>query len=154
MSQESTARAALGVGGPVIVADRVFQVKPLELDAEIEISDEMRRLAFKQLGHGGYFAEARPLLDWLNANGMQGAAAAHIKNLSDLQAKKELPSGDAAEQARRTPEGVALELFLRTRDTHPDVGKEDIAAVITSVNAPAIHASIKAAISKDANDPH
>lgn len=135
--------------GPVAFCGRELVVESLATAQEIGLLRAMRRLAKKQFGPGGFVQRGRPMLDWMRANGMAGEASAALAELVRMEGAGADPDDDVAEAARQTPEGVATELFWRTRRTHPDATLAELMSVVTDANALDVHLQILAAVRPD-----
>jgi hypothetical protein len=62
-------------------------------------------------------------------------------------------STDAAYEYRQTPDGVALELYWRTRRAHPEVTRDQLRAVVTEATAVAVHLLMLRALEGKAATP-
>lgn len=137
----------LAAGGVVDVAGQAFRVRPLGLREETALYRELGRRAKAAMGPGGYFARLRPRLDWLAGEKLFDVRAAVVAELTRLEATHELPADDVVDEYRRTPDGVALELFARTRADHPAATEKELRAVVTEANAVAVHFALLEAVS-------
>lgn len=118
---------------PVSLPDgTVLAVQKLSVVGEQRILAELSRRLYASFGPGGYFANMKPALDWMQAQGMSAAYAQAVSDLTRLTATKTMPGFDAVLEYRQTPDGLATELFLRTRKTHPDLAE---ALIRTQLNA-------------------
>ena len=146
MKAEQLANAA----GPVEVGALTFMVQELSVQAEIGLLRRMRSLARAALGPGSFYAAALPTLEWMKANGHHGDRAHLMRIVGELVATGGNVSEDLTEEFRQSADGVAEELFWRTRKTHPDAGRDEIRAVINEVNALEAHLGILEAIAPKA----
>lgn len=147
----SEQKAAAGAGGTVQIGDRTVYVEPLPYRQEVALFDDLRKIA-KSLS-GDFLRAVEPMLDRLEKMKTPAAAARAgviLETVARMEARQELPGDDAAEQARKTPKGVALELWYRSRRLHPTVDLAELEAVITEINADDLHWQIREALgSKD-----
>lgn len=125
-----TLNEAAGKCATVTVADRVFQLSPITLRAGQRLWQVFESIARRTDGErtaAAYrVAAAAPTPE------MQAEAVREII--------REVKRGDPLSDhqiavARRSPDGVIEELFAYTRDTHPDVTKGDLTAIINATNA-------------------
>lgn len=139
----SEQKAAAGAGGTVRLGDRAVYVAPLAIREEAALLDDLRRLAKEQ--QGDFLRPVEGLLDRLEKMKTPQAAARAaliLETVARMEARRELPGDDAAHEARRTPRGVALELWYRGRKAHPTLSLAELEAVVTEANAAAVHAAI------------
>ncbi len=129
----------LGRAGVVPVADRLFTVTELPGEAEVGLLAQLRLKAREAFGPLSFFRDALPVVDALKAAGRHDEAAGLQAQAGQLVLSRSGASTDAAYDFRQTPDGVALELFWRTRATHPEVAREQFRAVVTEANALAVH---------------
>lgn len=133
--------------GTVDVAGRVFVVTELPTEAEFGFGSMLRLKAREQMGPGSFFAPALPVADWLRSQDRHGEANGLLRTAAELVLSKAGASDDAGYDYRQSPDGVAFELFTRTRATHPEATEKELRAVITAVNAAHVHQQIVRAIS-------
>lgn len=133
-------------GGVVSVAGQEFRVRKLSARGEDALARELGRRAKAAMGPGGYFARLKPKLEWLAAEKMFDVRVAVVETLTRLEALSELPASDVIDEYRATADGVACELFFRTREDHPAVSEKDIRAVVTAANALPVHAAVLDAV--------
>lgn len=107
----------------------------LDVIGEQRIMDELGRALLATYGPGSYFANAKPVLDWLGENKMHADRQQMVSELTRLVAVKAIPELGAIFEFRSTPDGLACELFLRTRKTHPDLAQAVIRADLNAVTA-------------------
>lgn len=129
-------------GGTVYVGDRPVPILKLSTAGEIAFQNDLARRAKKALGSGGYFERSRDALEYLKANKLYGEFELAVKHIAGMEAGGSLPSGEAIDAFRQCADGVAVELFWRTRKSCPDMKLEEIAAVITETNALDVHLQI------------
>lgn len=113
----------------------VLTCQKLDMIGEQRIMDELGRALAATYGPGSYFANAKPVLDWLSEQGMYGDRQQMVSELTRLVAVKALPDMAAVFEFRATPDGLATELFLRTRKTHPDLAQPVIRTQLNAVTA-------------------
>lgn len=147
MGSEQVVRAC----GPVSIGPLVFVVQELPLEGEIGLRAKLRSLAREAWGPGSHFANVLPVAKWLRDQNQHQDAAALVAAVAPLVATKAGASEDAAEVYRQSPDGVAWELFFRTRATHPDATRAEIRAIINEVNALTVHVAILEALSPKAS---
>jgi hypothetical protein len=145
-----------GGGGTVRLADLCLYVEPLPFRLEEALLLDLRRLA-KSLD-GDYYAACLPVLDRLakeSKDNPQRAAdrAAMVDAVTRMEALRVLPSGDAAEAARRTPKGVALELWYRARRSTPSLQLRELESVVTAANADDLFWQLLDALAGGGDDP-
>lgn len=140
----------VNAGGEVRVGDLVFLVRELSVAGEIGLGNRFRALAKKAMGPGSFYANARPVLDYLREQGQHADRAALMAEVSRLVATGAAASDDAAEEFRRSPDGVAEELYWRTRQTHPDATLNEFRAAVNDVNALEVHLGIMEALAPKA----
>lgn len=138
-----------GAGGTVKLGDRLLYVEPLPHRQEQALLDDLRKLAKVQ--GTDFLKPMEPMLERLmseakNRPHVAGWMQIAIETAARMTANGDLPGSDAAEVARRSPEGVALELWYRTRRTHPSITQPELAACITAVNAADVHWQIREAL--------
>lgn len=139
--------------GEVKIGSHVFTVKELTIEMEIGFGNTIRRLAKKALGPGGFYANARETLEYLNSINQPADRNTLMQVVATLTAQGASVSDDLAYEYRQSPDGVAEELYWRTRDNHPDFSKQEFRAVINDVNALEIHLQIMRAISPKEKTP-
>lgn len=147
-----------GGGGTVRVAghdgtELALYVEPLPFRHEVAFVEDLRRLARRQAGD--FVAAVEPVLDRLaklKTPEAAARAAVVLETAARMECKRELPGDDAAEAARRTPAGVALELWYRARRTSPALQLRELEAVVTEANAADLHWQIREALGA-ADDP-
>lgn len=145
-------KAVVGGGGTVRVKggdgnELVLYVEPLPFRQEVSFLEDLRRLAKAQAVD--FVAAVEPVLDRLaklKTPDAAARAAVVLETAARMEAKGELPGDDAAEQARRTPRGVALELWFRGRRTNPSLNLRELEAVVTDANALDLHWQIREAL--------
>lgn len=149
MSQTAPAHAPAGVGIIKIAGKELF-VRKLSQAREQQFRRHLGRIAKENLGPGGFFQRAQPTLEWLRAQkSMFAEWQMTVETLAKMSGGGALPDDNAIFEARESVAGVVLELFLRTRDTHPNLGKDEIAAIITEANVLDVHLEILDALTDE-----
>jgi hypothetical protein len=121
---------------PITLPDgTVLTVQKLSVIGEQKLFQELASRLLTSFGPGGYFANAKPALDWLQSQGMGAAYAQAVSDLTRLTATRALPDMQAVDDFRQTPDGLAAELFLRTRKTHPDLAEPLIRTQLNPLTA-------------------
>jgi hypothetical protein len=135
---------------PVTLPDgTVLTVQKLALTGEQRILQELSRRLFQSFGPGGYFANMKPALDWMQSQGMTAAYSQAVSDLTRLTATKTMPGFEATMEFRQTPEGLACELFLRTRKTHPDLAEQLIRSQLNAATVTDVYEALEAGLSAD-----
>lgn len=152
-----TAAQQAGAGGTVRLrgdgAELAIYVEPLPFRLEVALADDLRRLAKRQVGD--FVRAVEPVLDRLaKVKTPEAAARAGVvlQTAAAMEARQELPGDDAVESARRTPAGVALELWHRGRRAQPTLVLRELEAAVTEANAADLHLQIREALGS-ADDP-
>lgn len=130
MSSENN-RTSAGVGGTIRLGELMLFIEPLPFRQEVALLDDLRKLAKE--AKGDFLLAVEPMLDRLaklKTPEAANRAAVILETVARMEARQELPGDDAAEQARKSPKGVALELWYRSRRLHPTVQIRDLEAVI------------------------
>lgn len=140
ITEQSPART----GGVVEVAGRTFLVEKLPARQEEGLANLLEAEAKKAAGKGGHFAAFRDELEWLREAGLAAEWQQLLRYLPELKVLGVPPVPIV--EFRKTPRGAALELYHRTRGTHAEVALDQIAAVITEVNAPDVAFQIAEAV--------
>lgn len=130
-----------------------FVVQELSTAAEIGLLRRLRVMAKQALGPGSFYAAAMPTLNWMKEQGQHADRAQLMEIIGRLVATGGHVSDDAADEFRRSPDGVAEELFWRTRKTSPEAARDELKAVINEVNALEVHLAILEAIAPKAPAP-
>jgi hypothetical protein len=144
----------LATSGLVTLGDRDLIVSKLSIEDEAALRTALDKGAFESLGPGGYFARIAPTLAWLRDNKLLPEWQLAVTETTRLQATGQPPSDDIVMQFRQSAKGVALELFFRTRKTHPEIRSvKELEAVITDANATVIHRQMIEAITGGSDDP-
>jgi hypothetical protein len=141
MSQQMTTAQ-----GNVTIADLVFVVQELPTESEIGLRAKLRAEARKAWGPGSFYANVLPVAKWAREQGQQQDAAQMVASVAPLIARLDGASEDAAELYRQSPDGVAWELFFRTRKTHPEADRAEFRAIVNEVNAVEVYLAILEAI--------
>ena len=127
----------------------VLRCEVLPQDGEDRLWQELGRHLVASYGPGGYFANARGALDYLQKESLGAAYSQMVSELTRLTATKTTPGLQAIDEFRQTPEGLAKELFLRTRKTHPELAEELIRSQLNGVTAWRVCAEMWAALADD-----
>jgi hypothetical protein len=140
--------------GPVTIAGRVLTIEELPASAEYGLLQELRRGSKRAYGPGGYFARMAPVLAYLREKKLHAEHNQALAELTRLEATGVDPADDEADAYRRSPDGVACELFWRCRRSHPEVTQAELRAIITDANALDVHLQIRRVLAGDlGNDP-
>lgn len=132
--------------GAVAIGPASFVVQELPVEAEVSLRVRLRALARQQLGPGSFYANIYPAAEYARKLGQHQDAANLVSSVAPLIATQVGASEDAAELYRMTPDGVAWELYYRTRETHPDAEMKEFRAVLNEVNAFGVYMQILRAI--------
>lgn len=135
MSDEKKDGGAATGGGVLKIGAAEFFVRKLSVVRENALWDHLASEAKKSYGQGGFVEKGAGLLEWMASTGRGNMMEAALRKLVEMEAKDEPPSLAAIEKYRRSPDGVALELWHRTRDDHKDMTREKYRAVVNEVNA-------------------
>jgi len=135
---------------PVPLPDgTVLTCRKLDLIGERRILDELGRALLASYGKGSYMANAKPVLDWMADNKMHADRPQVVAEIARMVAVKAAPPDHAIWDYRATPAGLARELFLRTRETHPDLAEEVILTQLNAVTAWRVAAELERGLSED-----
>jgi hypothetical protein len=150
-----TAEQMVNPGGPVELRDATGKTvtvyaHELPTQAEIGLLRRLRAMARQALGPGSFYTAAAPTLKWMKDQGLHEDRAHLMEIVGRLIATGGGVSDEAADEFRRSPDGVAEELFWRTRKTCPDVELADLKAAINDVNALEVHLAMLDAIAPKA----
>jgi hypothetical protein len=107
---------------------------------------DLRRKLRESYGPGGFFANAKPYLEWLKSQKLSAEYSLAVSRITEMEASAELPTEQAAETFRQTPTGVAIELWHRARKYDVCVTLQDLRSIITEVNALEVHLQLIEAI--------
>lgn len=132
--------------GPVSIGPLTFLVQELPVEGEIGLRAKFRAMARDAWGPGSFYANVMPAAKWAREQGQHQDAAALVSAVAPFIATKAGASEDAAELYRQSPDGVAWELYFRTRQTHPDATQNEFRAVLNEVNALTVHVAILEAL--------
>lgn len=124
-----TTEFALDVNGTA------YTVSKLSVIGETRLFKELGRRLHASYGPGGYLANIRSALTWLESQKMHAAYQQLVSDAGRLEMVKAVPGIDAIDEYRQTPDGLACELFLRTRKTHPDLAEPVIRSQLNELNA-------------------
>jgi hypothetical protein len=114
--------------GTVEVAGKKFTVQELGYAEELRLGVLLRKLHAEE--HGNAWKRTRAMIEEIPRH-MQGPSVAECVR---IEAAGELPGLDALNEARTSPKGVALELWMRARKNHKGLALEECQAIITDVN--------------------
>jgi hypothetical protein len=140
-------------GGAVAVAGRTFIVKKLSVAAEYALGQMQAAAAKAALGDGGFYSRNAKFVDHLRAQGRHADADAAVRRIVEMEVAGEAMSPEAVEAYRRSAPGLAAELYHRTRQTHPEVAADELAAIVTPVNAPEVFLALLDAITSEKKPP-
>jgi hypothetical protein len=146
MAADNKAEKPTG-GGIVTVGPVDFMVRELSAAAELRLLGLFCKNAKDAWGPGGFYANAQPMLKWMKDQGEHEDRAAMLETIGRMQAKGESASAEAGYAYRLTPDGVADEMFYRTRETHRETTLKDFRALVNDVNAFEVHEAIIGAVS-------
>lgn len=125
--------------GTVNAGGLSLTVTPLSQADEVRLYDRLRDRA--KAAQGNYLAANRAMVDSADPRDRQTVVAELVR----MEAERQPLSPQAVHLFRRTPEGAQVELYARTRVSHPQVTETDIAAVVTAANAVEVHEQLVAA---------
>lgn len=137
----------------VRLGDRQVVLTALSVAEEEALGAELRKLAKATLGPGGYFAQAEASLRWLSDKGMVGVMRIAAERIAAMEATGAEPSPEMFDAARRSPAGVALELWLRARHAQPSLTLPEVQAVVTTANALDLYLQVQAVLAGGSDDP-
>ncbi len=140
-------------GGNVVIGDRTLFVRVLGLREENALRLELSRRAKPAYGPGGLFQKMAPYTDWLKEQKRAAEFSIVIGRITEVAMFDEPLTDAAIEGFRMTPEGVAAEIYFRTRQTHAELSEADIRAVVTTANAVELHLAILGAITPPEREP-
>lgn len=132
---DPTPDPAATIGGVVSVAGRDFLARKLTVEGELALLAALRGLADRQAGPGGLFERMAGKLKFLADTKQFAVLNRVVDRLTEIEAAGAGVGEDAVYACRQTPAGAALELFHRTRLTHPDVSLREFEAIVTAANA-------------------
>jgi len=145
-----TARDLMTTEFPLTLPDgTVLRVQCLSVEGEDRLLRELGRRLFDSYGPGGYFAAMKSSLDYLQKNNMHAAYSQAVTELTRLTATKTKPGFEAIHEFRQTPEGLACELFLRTRGTHPELAQDLIRTQLNDLTAWQVCAALWEGLAED-----
>src|SRR5690348_9025861 len=113
-----TGDQATNAPGTVTIGPLVFLVQELTIEGEIGLRAKLRALTRESFGPGSFYANILPAVKWMREQGLHQDAAALVASVAPLIATKAGASDDAMEVYRQSAEGVAWEIFYRTRKTN------------------------------------
>lgn len=121
--------------GAVEIGGKSFLVEALNLELEIGLNAHLSKLTREAMGPAGFLAAIKEGIDFLKSAGLHAEALEVVREAGRMQASGATPAPAAVEAFRQTAKGAAVELFWRTRKTHPDVTLQQLEAIITEINA-------------------
>lgn len=145
-----TTGPATSAGGMVVVGELTFSVGKLSVSGERQLRRGLEGVARTQRD-ASHTAALHKFWSELRAAGLTDEWAVSVRHATDAVTGP--VSGAELFDARTSPNGVALELFLRTRKAHPQVTLEAIKAIITDDNADAVFEAMLAAVTDDQKSP-
>lgn len=122
--------------GMVTVAGQTFTVSELNVGEEMRLALLLRQLYQKQ--NGNAYRRVKEMIGEMPKEQQPYAVAECVR----IEAQGELPGSNAMELARTTPQGVALEMWLRIRKDHPEVSQAALEAIINDVNCLDVYSDI------------
>lgn len=134
--------------GPVQIGPVTFVVEQLSIEGEFGLLAYLRSLTKKALGPGSFYANSLPVAAWLKSRGEAAEAAALLAETAKLVATGAAPDDAAVWAFRETPDGVAAELFMRTRRTSPAATEAEIRACINEANVLEVRLAMLDAVSE------
>lgn len=135
---------------PVPLPDgTVLTCRKLDLIGEQRLMGELGRALVASYGPGSYMANAKPVLDWLTEQKMHADRQQMVSELARMVATKAQPSFEAVLDFRATPAGLARELFLRTRQTHPELAEGVVLSQLNAVVAWQVWLDLERGLSAD-----
>ncbi len=127
----------------------VLACRKFDLIGENRVLSELGRALLASYGPGSYLANARPVLDWLTEQKMHADRQQMVSELTRLVATKAQPTFEAVMDFRATAPGLAKELFLRTRQTHPELAEGVILSQLNDVVAWQVWLDVERGLSAD-----
>lgn len=140
-------------GGTVAVGSLRLHVEPLSTRQELALRRQLADIHRTTIGRGGFFARAKPSLDWMRENGMTAEWSLAVQEITRMSASGDDPGTEAIDDARRSRPGVVAELYARTRRTHPEVKPAELEAVVTEAIAEDVHEQIVRAVTDEKKAP-
>lgn len=135
--------------GILELGGHAFRIAKLVVEREAELWRHLELEARKARGPGGLFSRMAPKLKWLRENGMGAEWTEAVQVITNLEAGNFKASEDEIFDFRRTPAGVAIEMWHRCRDAHPGTTLDEIRAVLTEVNAPDVYRRVQEIVRGD-----
>lgn len=114
--------------GTVEVAGKVFTVSDLSAEGELHLGALLAKLYEKQ--NGSPYARAKDMIEEMPEKYRQWAITEAVRG----KIAGETPGFQAWMEARRTPEGTRLELYMRARKHHPDLRQVEVDAIVNEMN--------------------
>lgn len=140
-------------GGVVTVAGHQFLARKLATDGELGLLAALRAGAEQAVGRGGLFERFAGRLAYLADTKQFAVLNRVVDRLTDLEADGAAVTPEQVYAFRQTPAGAALELFHRTRLTHPAVTQQELAAIVTDANALHVSQQIDEAVTDAGKAP-
>ncbi len=125
-------------------ADVIVGVVELSTAGELNLWNTMKGRAKKALGPATFWANAKA--------GMDACGDENFKALLASTAASMIVTGggvhdDAVQDHRSTPAGVALEMFLRSRDSMPEMTEKEFQVLINDANCLEVRVALLEALS-------
>jgi len=132
--------------GFIDVAGKTFTVNELNVGQELRLELLLRQLYQKQ--NGNSYKRVKDMIAEMPKEERPFAVAECVR----IEAQGELPGQNAMLLARTTPQGVALELWMRTRATHPEVTVDAFEAIVNELNCLEIHSEMIRVLTPETDD--
>jgi hypothetical protein len=139
----------LSSGGTIDLDRFTLFVDRLSQSQEIALGNDLARRTKKAFGKGGFFSRASDSLDWLKEEKRSAEFSIAVKTIAEMEGNGSSPSVEAVDEFRQSAEGVAVELYWRTRRAHKEITLKELQAVITETNALEIHLQILEILTDD-----
>ena len=134
------------MSGIVEIAGKSFTVNELNAGEEMRLALLLRQLYQKQQGHA--YRRVKEMIAEMPKE-QQGYGVAECVR---IEAQGELPGANAMELARTTPDGVALELWMRARKNHPEVTEAAFRAIVTEANCLDVYSDMIRVLTPEGDD--
>ncbi len=135
---------AAGGSATVEISERVFTLNPISNREEGLLGVQWEAIAVASVKQQD--AETMAFID--SCPSAEGRKAMY-QTLAEKKIAREPPSNFAIfSEARRSPDGIAAELFARTRKAHPELRVEDFQALLNPHNAAEAFDAILEALKK------
>ena len=140
--------AVASPGGLISIGSAKFYVEKLSTRGEFDLLKRLNDLWYELSGPGGLFTDPRrkSMLDWMLRSGMGAEWESLVRMTAENTLARQWVADDQLDKVRRSADGVAIEIYERTRGKHPSLTVEELKAIVTSVNANEVHEQILAAI--------